>query len=85
MNHKFYRETRKFIIAMGICLVAYILLSLCVSCSGSCEIKDDQGEGMKVSTFRYEHHRYLKFTDPFFPDRMGVIHDPECLKRDLKR
>ena len=85
MNHKFYRETRKFIIAMGICLVAYVLLSLCTSCSGPCEIKDDKGAEIRVTTFRYEGHRYLKFTEHFFPDRMGVVHDPECLKRDLKR
>jgi hypothetical protein len=85
MSHKFYRETRKFIIAMGICLIVYVLLSLCTSCSGPCEAEDSKGAGVKVSTFNYEGHRYLKFTEPFFHDRMGVVHDPECLKHDLKR
>ncbi len=85
MNHKLYRETRKFIIAMGICLTAYVLILLCTSCSGPCETKDNEGTEIKVRTFRYEGHRYLKFTEPLFPNRMGVEHDPECLKRDLKR
>lgn len=84
MSHKFYRETRKFIIAIGICLTAYVLLQALTSCT-EIKVKDNKGEDIKVRTFRYEGHRYLKFTEPFSPDRMGIIHDPECLKRDLKR
>lgn len=85
MNHKFYKETLKFIIAVGVCLAAYVILSLCTSCSDPYEAKDSGGAEIRVTTFRYEGHRYLKFTEPLFPDRMGIVHDPECLKHDLKR
>lgn len=85
MNHKLYRDTRKFIIAMGVCLIIYVLLLLCTSCSSQCKTKDNEGTEIRVRTFRYGGHRYIKFTEPFFPERMGVIHDPECLKHDLRR
>ncbi len=80
--NEFLEETRKFIIIIGICLTVYVILSLCTSCSSSCANK---GSEIRVTTFHYEGHRYLKFTDPFFYERMGIEHDPECLKRDLKR
>ena len=82
MNHKLYKETRKFIIAMGICLGAYALISLCTSCSG--DVKDDGNNTIKVNTFMYNNHKYNKFTEPYLPNRMGIEHDPECLKKDLK-
>ncbi len=83
MNYKLYRDTRKLIIALGICLGIYVLLVLCTSCSSG-EIKDDGNNSIKVNTFMYNNHKYNKFTEPYQPYRMGIEHDPECLKKDLK-
>lgn len=65
--------------ALSISCIALVMTLVIVGCTTEGITEKGVHAGMRISSFSYENHDYIKFDEGYgHGRRMAIIHDPRC-------
>lgn len=68
-----------FYAAITISCITLVITLVIVGCAPEGITEEGEHAGLRISSFSYENHDYIKFDEGYgHGRRMAIIHDPRC-------